>query len=185
MRSRSSFTRINVWCLLRYTSLGLILIAVSACHRGANLIPYGYEDVFHHDPERSSTAARVDYPIVVTDPSKYTTFRVTKHGVRTWFWDFEKFFIVDQQSWWDWSPTWYRIILTMDGREKPICITEWKARTEEPQEVPCDFTVNAYLSKPLLAMLFYKMGGDEKNPPADKDLTIGVLPRYYYLIPKP
>ena len=183
MRSRSSSRRINVWCLLRYTSLGLILIAISACHRGANLIPYGYEGVFDDDA-RASTAARVDYSIVVTDPSKYTTFRVTPNGERTWFWK-TKFWDQDQQSWWDWSPTWYRIALTMDGMENPICITDWKARAEEPQEIPCDFNANGYFSKPLLATLFYKMGGDKKNPPADNDLTIGVLPRYYYLIPKP
>ena len=183
MRSRSSSTCINVWCLLEYTSLVLILIAVSACHRGANLIPFGYEGLYD-DPVRASTVARVDYPIVVTDPGKYTTFRVTKNGERMWFWELEKFF-GNQNSWWDWSPTWYRIILTMDGMEEPICITKWTARTEEPQEVVCDFNATGYLSRPLLAMLFYKMGGDGKTPPADDDLTIGILPRYYYLIPKP
>lgn len=182
MRGSPSSSRKNMWSLFTYTSLGLVLITVSACHRQANLIPVGYEGVFD-DKARASTAARVDYPIVVTNPTKYNYFRVTKNGERNWFWEGE--FWGDQVSWWDWSPTWYRVILTMSGMDKPICISNWTPRTSEPQEIRCDFNANDYLSKPLLAMLLYKMGGDDKNPPADNDLTIGVVPRYYYLISIP
>lgn len=183
MRNRSSYSHDNVRYLLRYALLGLLVVIVSACHRGANEIPVGYEGVFN-DPARASTAARVDYPIVVTNPAKFNTFRVTKNGERTWFWEIEKFW-GDQQSWWNWSPTWYRIILTMDGMEKPICDTQWQANSNEPQEIYCKFDAKDYLYRPLLAILFYKMGGDEKNPPLDDDLTVGVVPRFYYYVPKP
>jgi hypothetical protein len=173
----------RVWSLLIYTCLGFLVITVSACHREVNLIPYGYEGVFD-DEARASTAARVDYSIVVTDPSKYNTFRVSKNGERTWFWQY-KFWRDQQQSSWDWSPTWYRLVLQSDGMENPICKTAWEQKMDqEPQEVQCNFDATGYLSKPLLAMLFYKMGGDEKKPPLDDDTKVGVVARYYYLIPK-
>jgi len=182
MRHSSSSSRHKVWSLLRYTSLGLLLIIVSACHRSANLAPAGYEALFS-DRIIASTVARVDYPVLVTvgTGDKYITFRVTKNGVRTWFWE---------DGYWElpsgWKPfTWYRVGLISDG--EAICIAPWtKASTDDVMEIPCKFKVNVgYFSKPLVALLFFGVGGDEKNPPADDDLTNGVMSRILYLIPKP
>jgi len=183
MQHSSSSSRHKVWSLLRYTSLGLLLIIVSACHRAANLIPAGYEGVFN-DQAQASTAARVDYPVLVTvgPGDKYITFRVTKNGVRTWFWE---------DGYWElpsgWKPfTWYRIGLLSDEEQKPICITKWtRPDPDDVTEIPCEFNINAYLSKTLVALLFFGVGGDEKNPPADNDLTNGVVSRIYYIIPNP
>lgn len=172
----SSRNKLNAGLLLCLVCLPVL----SACHRGANLIPYGFEGAFD-DPARGSTASRVDYSIVVTDPAKYNFFLVSKHGERTWFW--QRQFWNDSESWWNWSPNWYRVMLTIDEMEQPICDTKWHARGEtEPQEIPCVFDASKYIAKPLLAMLFYKMGGPKDTPPEDNDMTVGVVPRYYFLI---
>jgi hypothetical protein len=179
MATSSSFGFDNLSALSRYTLLGFLLLMATACHRAANLIPYGYEGVFDDDA-RASQAARVDYPIVVTDPTKYNTFRVTEKGERNWFW--HRKFWNDQQSWWDRTTTWYRIFVSMDNMEQPICITDWIRYATTVQEIPCPFAPDGYLAKPLLVTLLYKMGGDEQRPPADDDITVGAIPRFYYLI---
>jgi hypothetical protein len=187
MQHSSSSSRHKVWSLLRYTSLGLLLIIVSACHRAANLVPVGYEAMFS-DHIIASTAARVDYPLVVPDVPAHghdfeLKFRVTKSGVRTWFWE---------DGFWDlpsgWKPfTWYRIGLIGDGEPEPICIASWTAAgTDDVMEIPCKFKVKVgHFSKTLIALLFFGVGGNEKNPPADDDPTNGVVSRIVYLIPKP
>lgn len=182
MRHSSLSSCHKVWSLLRYTSLGLLLIFVSACHRAANLVPAGYEAMFS-DRIVASTFARVDYPLIVPahvndDEIK---IRVTKYGTRTWFWE---------DGYWDlptgWkSFTWYRIGLIDDG--DPIYNGQWtKAGTDPAMDIPCKFKLKVnHFSKPLVALLFFGVGGDEKNPPADDDLTNGVVSRILYLIPEP
>jgi hypothetical protein len=182
MQHCSSSSPHKAWSLLRYTSLGLLLIIVSACHRAPNLIPAGYEETFT-DKARASTAARVDYPVIVLVDRKdtYITFRVTKNGERTWFWEDGYW---DLPSWW--KPfTWYRIGLIREGEEKPLC-NKWTTpnTTVDVTEVRCDFDVNSHLSIPLLGLLFYAVGSDEKYPPADNDPTNGVVSRIYYLMPR-
>jgi hypothetical protein len=182
MATRSSFAFDNLLSLSRYTLLGLLLLMTSACHRGANLIPWGYEGVFNDDA-RASQAARVDYPVVVTDPTKYTIFRVTEKGERIWF--YEMRFWKDEQSWWDFSPSWYRIFVQVDNLETPLCVSPWIARTQEIQEIDrCTFTATDYLAKPLAVTLLYKLGGDAQQPPADTDVKVGVVSRYFYLFPR-
>lgn len=184
MRHSSSSKRHKVWSLLRYITLGLLLIIVSACHRAANLIPAGYGDVFN-DAARASTAARIDYPIIYAAGKSDTsiTFRVTKYGERTWFW---------QEGYWKLPPWWksfrgYRIGLINDEDDKPICITPWTRPDPEHEvtEIPCRFNIKPYLSKPLAAVLFYGVGGDESHFPADDDLQNGVVSRMYYIITNP
>jgi len=181
MPRSSSFGLNNLWALSKCTLVGLLLLMAIACHRDANLIPYGYEGVFDDDA-RASQAARVDYPVVVTDPTKYTIFRATEKGERTWFW--HRKFWGDQKSWLDRTTTWYRIFVSMDTMENPVCKTDWIRRTEEVQEIPCTFMPDSYLAKPLVVMLLFKMGGDEQTPPADDDVKVGAVTRYYYLIPR-
>jgi hypothetical protein len=133
----------------------------------------------------ASTIARVDYPLIASHVPAHGNdheikFRVTKSGVRTWFWE-DGF--GDLPS--GWKPfTWYRVGLISD--EEAICIAPWtKASTDDVMEIPCKFEVKvSHFSKPLVALLLFGVGGDEKNPPADDDLTNGVVSRIYYLIPK-
>ena len=61
MESRPSSTRDTILSPFRYTSLFLILLAVSGCGGIPNLIPYGYGDAFD-DKARASTVAESGLP---------------------------------------------------------------------------------------------------------------------------
>lgn len=177
--------RHKVHSLLTFTALSVLLIAASACHRAPNLIPYGYDDAFK-DAARASTAARVDYPIVVTpnpnDPNaKVDTFRVTKNGERTWFW---------QDGFWDEpssgsSNIWYRVHVIYQKEKKLLCSSVWVKPNPKGDvtEITCALDFNSYLAKPLLTILVYGLGADETKPPPDDDVKHGILPRTYYFIP--
>ena len=184
MGRHSSFTRKHLWPLfLSCTFLSLLLI-VSACARIPNTIPHGYGSIFK-DPARSSTAARVDYPIVhMVDPNdKSVKVLVTKNGERFWVWE---------HDYWDrklWKPiTWYQIGMIAHGVPDAICYTKpINPGTEDMKEIPCEFTsgtANDYLSKPLFGTLNYWVGGDENIPPGENDQASGGVERLYYLIPK-
>jgi len=185
MGSHLSFISKHLWSLfLSCTFLGLLLI-VSACARIPNTIPSGYGDIFK-DPARSSTAARVDYPLVrMVDPNdKSLKILVTKNGERFWVWE---------RDYWDkklWKPiTWYQFSLIEHGSTDAICYTKEpiKPGTEDEMEIPCEFTsgtANDYLSKPLFGTIDYGVGGDENKPPEEKDQSSGGVSRLYYLIPK-
>ena len=168
MRSRSSHTRKHFWRLLLSCTFLAPLLVVSACARIPSTIPYGYGDIFK-DPARSSTAARVDYPIVLTvDPKdRFVKILVTKNGERFWVWE---------HDYWDkklWKPvTWYKIGLIAHGKTDAICYTKEpvKPGTEDVMEIPCEFTsgtANDYLSKPLFGILDYWVGGNENKPPSE------------------
>ena len=163
--------------------MGLLLI-VPACARIPNTIPSGYGKIFE-DPARSSTAARVDYPIVLTvDPNdKSIKFLVTKNGERFWVWE---------HDYWNkklWKPiTWYQISLIEHGKTDAICYTKKpiKPGTEDVMGIPCEFTSGTaydHLSKPLFGTLDYWVGGDENNPPGEEDQSSEGVVRLYYLIP--
>ncbi|PYV81415.1 MAG: hypothetical protein DMG05_30035 [Acidobacteria bacterium] len=186
MQHSSSSSRHKVLSLLRYISLGLLLIIVSACHRAANLVPAGYEAVFS-DHIIASTAARLDYPLIIPahENDHEIKFLVSKSGVRTWFWE---------DGFWDlpsgWKPfTWYRIGLISDG--KLICHADWTPvhtddpmKKDDPKEITCTLKgkVNDYYDKPLVALLFFGVNGDEKKPPEYDDVTNGVVSRTLYLV---
>ena len=190
MRSRSSCSHKHVWSLvLRSTLLGLLL-AASACSRIPNTIPYGYGDVFHKLPARSSTAARVDYPIVyIVDPAaKSIPFLVSKNGERFWrLWD-EEF---NEQRLWK-PVAWYRVAVVADKAPEAICSTDWVKpdASKDETEIPCTLaegTLHDYLSKPLVGILDYWVGdvdGDENKKPAKDANATGEVDRLYFLIPR-
>lgn len=188
--SPSLLSRKNVWILSWYTSLALLLIFVSGCTRHQDMTPDGYGAIFK-DPARSSTASRVDFPIVLTLDERDTSisFNVTKDGERVWFWN-DSFW---RQPFWT-SPTWYRISL-MDARTfGTICLTDWAKPADNGPEtkIPCklkdkngkDATVKDHAAKPLIATLDYWVGGDELKPPGDDVLPTDEVARIYYFIPK-
>jgi hypothetical protein len=182
MQSPSSTSCKHIWSLfLTFTFLGLLLI-VSACARIPNTIPFGYEDIVK-DPAKASSAARVDYPIVyVVNPDDTSILiRVTKNGERFWifegeFWDqgFLKPVII-----------WHRFGLIAHGVENAICRTSWTTLSADVETEGCDLvggaTLNDYLSKPLIGILDYLVGDD--NKPADDATATGGVTRLYYLIP--
>jgi hypothetical protein len=180
MRQDSSTVHTLLRFVVRSTFLWLILISCSACVRYPNTIPDGYGDIFTDDA-RSSTVARVDYPIVINlNPAEESIgFRVTKKGENFWFWNGE---------FWD-KPflkgvNWYRVSLLAAGEPDPICISDLtKAGDAEVITIPCKFTIKNYLSKPLIGMLDFWTTGNNDIPPAPNDAPLGVVDRVYYLIP--
>lgn len=183
-----SFTRNNILFPFRYTSLVLMLLAVSGCFgRMPNLIPYGYGDVFD-DSARASTAARVDYPIVVSpnpnDPSaNVNTFRVTKNGERIWWPLDERYGFKNLPSLFR-PPKWYRLDMIYHKANKRLCSSGWVQPEKDSEVTPvsCPFDVSNYYSKPILGLLYYSMHDDGDNPPLDDDERSGVLSRIYYFI---
>lgn len=179
---QGSYTARRMRFLLRTTFLGLVIISCSACIRYPNTIPDGYGEIFNDDA-RSSTVARVDYPIVVhVNPNEDKIgFRVTKKGENFWFWNgqfWEKPFLK--------SVNWYRVSLLAAGEPDPVCITNFtKAGDTEVIIVPCKFSIKDYLSKPLVGMLDFWATGNDNNPPHEEESPLGVVDRVYYLIPNP
>ena len=185
MDSRPGFSRDSTLSLLQYNFLVLVLLTVSACGRMPNLIPHGYGDVFD-DSARASTAARVDYPIVVSpnpnDPqANVNIFRVTRFGERLWIWD-DGYGYKGLPSLFR-PPKWYR--LDMYYHAQRLCTSEWVRPSTETDvtSVTCQFDVSNYYSKPILGLLIYSMHDDGNNPPPDTDDRAGVLSRTYYFIP--
>ena len=185
MESRLSSNRNSIVSLLRYTILISIILSVSACGRMPNLIPYGYGDVFD-DSARASTAARVDYPIVVSpnpnDPqANVNLFRVTRYGERLWIWD-DGYGYKGLPSLFR-PPKWYR--LDMYYSDQRLCTSEWVRPSTEADVTPvtCHFNVSNYYSKPILGLLIYSMHDDGNNLPPVDDERSGTLSRTYYFIP--
>jgi hypothetical protein len=182
MRQRSSTVYPDLLFLLRAIWLGSVIIFCSACVRNPNTIPDGYQEIFTDDA-RSSTAARVDYPIVlhISPAAESINFRVTKKGERFWVWN---------ARFWD-RPflkraNWYRLSLIAAGEPDPVCITDLtRAGDTEVMTVPCRFPITNYLSKPLVGMLDFWATGNDNNPPNEEEPALGVVDRLYYLIPNP
>ena len=157
------------------------IFTISGCATKANLIPAGYIGMFT-DSTKSKKVARVDYPIVnavdpTLDPIDASQIKIlwTKNGEIIWtkpFWN---------------TITWWRFALIDQGApvDTPaLCYTQWaQAPSQEITEVPCNFKVTDYFAMPLIGILDYRLGGDEKNPPGENEAPDGVA-RLYYIVKK-
>lgn len=195
MRYSSSTSSNSTWTTsLKYTAL-ILMILVSGCARKANLIPFGFGEVFD-DPARASSAARVDYHLLYTmqpkDPS--ITFRVTENGERVWpfhlaFWKGEGF--VNHEFWdrpfWK-SIKWYQVSLFTPGPGDAICVTDPKHPDSKTDvtEIKCKFakgTAGDYFDRPLIALLEYYGNGQEDTPPGKDEVPTQALGRTLFIIP--
>ena len=180
MHVRPSCFRKHVGAVLGCMILVPIFI-ISGCANKPNLIPYGYSGVFK-DPERSEVAARVDYPIVyAVDPAlepidaNQIMILWTNKGEIIW-----------NKPFWN-KITWWRFALIAEREPvgaPALCYTTWaQALSEDLTEVPCKFKVMNHVAVPLIGMLDYRLGGDEKNPPGENEAPDGVA-RLYYIVNK-
>ncbi len=183
MHIRQSCFRKHLWGGLASIILVSIFI-ISGCANKPNLIPEGYSAILEKQimGEKSlqiirKEAAKLDYPITVavTPTDEQVEIHWTNNGEIIW-----------TEPFWT-KVTWWRFALV--SHEAPdgtpaLCYTTWtKANSDDQTKVPCKLAVKNYIGKPLTAMLYYRLGGDEENPPGDEDVTPEVT-RLCYLVLK-
>ena len=153
------------------------IFTISGCANKGNLIPSGNEEMFA-DSYKGKKIADLDYPLnYAADPAldpidaSQITIRWTKNGEIIWtkpFWN---------------KITWWRFALIDQGAPvgtPALCYTQWaEAPSQEITEVPCKFKVMNYLAMPLIGMLDFRFGGDDKNPPGENEVHDGVARLYF------